>query len=324
MATFIRPQNKNYYVKPYKISVGTPENKIVQGASDFTYDVRLPEIVDNVIGIELVEWSLPTDIVPTFYPATTTQTGNNKLDFTLTNSDVSGTPGTFSVTFPTKYYQYENYADPNRDYNVVVAKLMNEAIDANPTWAGQVRITLVPQAFYNSLFIVSTIGSGLPASSTTVLRLLFSSGANSASSSYKVMGWPAKVDVTSSTAIIALPPGSQAIASPGIVQLRVALFLDVYVEQSPQRPMARIFVDEVAYIRNKIATDGISGLELDKDNPPRKLEKLSIRLRFQNNLDPGNFSDGVIIAPHYFTFHIISLQNEIATKPRWIKQNLGY
>lgn len=324
MAAFLQPQSENYYIKTYKVGVGTPENKIVQGDSDFTYDVYLPEVIDNVISIELVEWSLPTDLVPTFYPATSNQVGNNKLDFRLVNTDISATAGEFTVTFPTKYYQYENYDDPNRDYNVVVAQLMNEAIDANPTWAGKVRITLVPQAFYNSLFVVSTVGAGLPANSFTLMTLRFASGPNAASSSYKVMGWTVKADYVSSTSIVAMPPGTSVLISPGIVQLRVALFIDVYVEESPQRPMARIFVDEVAYIRNKIATEGISGMEIDKDNPPRRLEKLRIRLRYQNNLDPGDFSDGPIIAPHYFTFHIMSLQNEIETKPGWIKQNLAY
>lgn len=321
---YLQPLNNDYYIKVYKTSVGTPLNKTQQGASDFTYEAQLPEVIDDVIAIELVEWSLPSDIIPTFYPTTTQVAGNNKLDFTLTNTDISGTAGSFTVTFPTKYYMYENYNDPNRDYNVIVAKLMNEAIDANPTWAGKVRITLVPQAFYNTLFIVSTVGSGLPTSSTTTLRLLFATGANSATSSYKVMGWTSKVDVTSSASLLSLPVGSQAISSPSIVQLRVALFLDVYVLESPQKPMARIFFTEVAYIQNEYATEAIAGFEIDKDNPPRRLDKLNIRLRYQNDLDPGAFSDGEIIAPHYFTFHIISLKNEISSKPKWVRQSLAY
>lgn len=318
------PKGPHSRLKVYKVAVSTPENKTLQNTSDFNYTVDLPYGIQNVVGMSLVEWSLPRDIIPTFYPTTTRLVGNNKLDFRLENTDISPLPADFTVTFPTKYFFYQDPTDPTLDYTVAVTTLMNQAIAANPTWAGKVSISCVAESYNQTLIAISTIDLGLPANSTTTLTLLFATGPNSDSAANLVMGFPTKTDVVSSATLFQLKSGTQVIESPTSVQLRSANYIDVYVEESNLQPLQRIFVRDPNYTTNIYASEGVSRLSVNIDNPPRKIDQLHIRLRYQDEGDPGDFLASPIIVPHAFTFHIISLVDEQESVPTYVQQNLTY
>jgi hypothetical protein len=324
MATFLFPRGPESYVRVFKIPIGTPLNKTVQGQSDLNYEVLLPERVDRVVGLKVVDWSFPRDLVPTFWPRTTNLAGNNRLDFRLTNADV-GAPADFAVTLPTRYLDYTNSADHTRDYLFVIANTMNAAISANATWAKRVLISTVPDSRQRTLLLVATVDSTLPSLSTTTLTLLFATGPNKADAVWKTMGFDVDADVSSTTSVYALPPGVQSVLSPSAVRLRGSRFLDVIIEESPQNPVERVFFTDPSYTSNPLWSNGIFRAETDQNHPPRTLEKLRIRLSYEKTEDLGRFSGGEpIIAPHSLTIHFFCLQDSISTRPSWLQQNLAY
>lgn len=325
MASFVFPKSStDSYIRVYKIPVSTPFNKQFKGEGDFNYELTLPERVDNVVGLKLVDWSFPRDMIPTFWQQTTTLAGNNKLDFRLTNTDISATPGDFTAVMPTRYLDYQNAIDSTRDYKVTIGRLMNAAIAADPVWANRVFVNLVQDSQQRSLLIVSTTDTSLPAGSSTALTLRFASGPNAAESIWYTMGFNVQSDVTSSTTYYALPPGVQSLISPGAVRLRGSRYMDIFIDESSQKPGQRVFFAEAGYATNSIWSDGVFRFEFDQDNPPRTIEKLHIRVRYEDNTDPGRFLSGPILAPHYFTIHIFTLQDSIAPRPVYLKQNLSY
>lgn len=326
MASYIFPRNDSKYrVRVYKLPVSSPLNKTDQNQSDFNYEVVLPETINDVIGFKLIDWSLPRDIIPSFWPTTTKLAGVNKLDFRLSNLDISPVPADFTITFPTKFYAYQNYKDPTRDYVQMTATLMNQAIASNPTWQNKVNIDLVPITTIGTLILVSTLDASLPTGSLTYLTLLFQSGPNKAESVYYQMGWDTPVDAVSSTSVYILPPGVTALQSPNAVQLRGANYLDIFVEESNQRPMQRIFFKDDAYTTNRLnITESVYRFEVDQKQPPRKLERLHIKLRYEEDTDPGDFVDGPILFPMYFTFHFFTVDQSVTDMPDWLHQNLSY
>lgn len=321
--SYLYPKGPNSRFKIYKVAVSTPEDKVLQNTSDFNYEVTLKNAITDVVGISLVEWSFPNDIIPSFYPTTTNLTGNNMLDFSLFNPDIWPVAENFQVRFPTKFFKYQNPGDPASDYTVALAQLMNTAIDANPNWTGKVRITVPPQALQGTLLIVSNTDVTLPPTTTTELKLLFASGPNTAVNSAEAMGFLVQ-DYTSSSNIIYLNNGSQVIESPRPVNLRAANYIDVFVEESNLKPLQRIFVDDDNYTTNIFSTEGVNRLSIDTDNPPRRLDKLHISLRYEGEGDPGNFLTTPILVPHALTFHIISLVDENQRNPSYVKQSLTY
>lgn len=321
--SYLFPKGPNSRLKIHKVAVATPEDKILQNTSDFNYEVDLEYAITNVVGMSLVEWSFPRDVIPSFYPTTTTITGNNTLDFSLYNPDIAPNPETFTVVFPTKYFFYQDPADPSSDYTQALSNLMNNAISANPTWAFKVYITTPAQVVNGTLIIVSTIDLTLPSTSTTELKLLFASGPNTAVNPSESMGFDIQ-DYTSNTSTVYLNNGAQVIESPRPTRLRALNYMDVFVEESNQKPLARVFVKDDNYTTNIYSTEGINRLAIDTDNPPRRIDKLHIALRYEEAGDPGDFLNSPILVPHSLTFHIISLVDENESNPSYVKQNLTY
>ena len=320
--SFIFPTSVNSYVRVYKLPVSTPTDKTNPTASDFNYEVVLPRELDNVLGLKLVDWSFPRDMIPTFWTQTSTLAGNNKLDFSLTNASI-GT-GIFTITFPTRYLDYQNFLDPTRGLLTVTTDLMNAAIDLDPTWNGRVSVALTADSQQRSLFMVSTLDPTLPSGSNTVLSLLFLSGPNASESVWNTMGFNAQADYSSTTTYYVLPPGVQSLLSPSSVKLRGSHYIDVFVDESPQKPQQRIFFTEAGYTTNSIISDGVFRFEFNQNQPQRKLAKLNIHLRYEGNLDPGRFLSGPITAPHSLTFHFLCLYDSVTATPTYVKQNLSY
>lgn len=323
MASFIFPRTKDSYVRVYKIPVSTPADKVFQDVGDFNYEVKLPERVDNVVGLKLVDWSFPRDLIPTFYQQTTTVEGNNKIDFRLFNPDIAAVPADFTATLPTRYVDYLNPKDSTRDYVSVVSTLMNNAIATSATWKGRVYVNLVADSQQRTLIMVSTNDPTLPVGSTTSLTLRFLTGPSGTSNCWTTMGWP-RVDVTSTTTYYVLPPGVQSLLSPNAVNLRSSHYLDIFIDESSQKPGQRLFFTESGYTTNSIWSDGVFRFEFDQDTPPRTLETLHIRVRYEGGIDPGRFLTGPITSPHYMTFHVFTMQDSITPRPAYLLQNLSY
>lgn len=319
---FASYQNDDYYVRVLKVPVST-NDKTSLSASDFNYEIKLPEVIDNVIGFKLVQWSFSRDVIPTFYPPTTKLAGNDRLDFRLTNPTISIVPGDFTVTnLPTKYFNYEDRDDVNRDLVLVITKLMQAEVDANPVWAGKVQVGLVPDTQLRSLFFIFTLDSALP---STKLTLLFASGPSGERNIEGTLGFD-RVDVDSSNSTFyGLPLNVEMLLSPYPTRLRPSDYLDVFVDESPQMPMQRIFFDDPLRAHNSISTQGFHRIELDTERPPRRLDRLHIRIRYRNNIDPGEFIGGrVVKMPNSMTFHFFTLNDSNTSRPDYIKQDLSY
>lgn len=322
--SYLFPKGPNSRLKIYKVAVSTPEDKILQNTSDFNYEVDLPYAITDVVGMSLVEWSFPRDVIPSFYPTTTKLTGNNKLDFRLENPDIAGVPADFSVTFPTKFLAYQLPGDPTAAYLNVTETLMNEAISQNVLWKDRVYVSLEPQATNTTVMIVATTDPTLPSTSSTTLTLLFASGPNTVESANEVMGFVPKADYVSSSTLFYLNNGSQVIESPLPVSLRAAKYIDVFVKQSNLKPLQRVFVRDDNYTTNAFSTEGVNRMTINTDNPPRRIDKLQISLRYQGEGDPGDFLTTPILIPHALTFHIISLVDENHAIPTYVQQSLTY
>ena len=58
--SYLFPKGPNARYKIYKVSVSTPEDKVLQNTSDFNYEVELPYAITDVVGMSLVEWTRKT------------------------------------------------------------------------------------------------------------------------------------------------------------------------------------------------------------------------------------------------------------------------
>ena len=324
LMSFVQPKSEFNRYKVDKISVATPWDKVIQTGGDFTYEVALPNAITDVVGMAIVEFTFPTDIIPTFFPTTTKLTGNNKLDFSLENTDIAPGPANFSVTFPTKFFAYENIANPSTSYTKNMEELINNAISQNATWKDKVYVTVVPSANFQTLLAISTIDILLPATSTTTMRLLFASGPNTLESAYYAMGFDTKTDVASSVTLFYLNNTTQTIESPSATRLRVAQYIDIFVEESDVRPLQRVFIEDPGYVTDYFSTEAVNRLTLNVNSPPRRIDKLHISLRYETYNDPGEFLGSPILVPHAMTFHIFSVVDENTAIPEYAHKKLSY
>jgi len=313
-----QPVSSNAYLRPIKLAINSREDKKDSSQSDFNYTAVLKEEIQNVVGMAITYFSMPRNASPTFYPTTSFATGKNRLDFSLENSDIAGAAQTFSITWPTKHYAYQEPAYPDHDYLRQCEILMNEAIDADATWKEKVWINLTPHPLNNTLMTVSVIDTSLPSTSTTELKLLFASGANAANSVFTQMGF-AQLDYTSSPSLLNLNTGSQTIESPNPVALNPFPYIDIFVQESNQRPLKRIYTRDENYT-TVFNAESVNQLPLDTDNPPRRLRELNIRIRYQNGQDPGDFVNDA--TPHSIGFTIMQLADENQPIPGYTENNL--
>jgi len=318
--SFQLPVGSNSYTKVHRVWVDSKTSKKDPAASDFNYTAVLPVELQKIVGISVSSWHLPWDSAPSFFPSTTFVTGNKSLDFSLENPDVASAAQAFVATWPTKYYVYASPGNPEADYLDALTKLMNNAISADAVWAGKVSIQTYTHPLGNTLLTVGTTDSTLPDGSTTKLRLLFATGANSATACNIPMGF-AKADVASSSTGIYTGTGAQTIESPYQTFLRPFPYVDVFVAQSNRKPLKRIYIEDSFYTNATMSTESVHQLIIDTDNPPRVLGQLDISLRYPNGVDPGFY---ISDAPHSIGFTIVQLADELAPVPAFIKQNLAW
>ena len=313
-----QPVSSQSYLRPIRLAVNSRTDKKDPNQSDFNYTAVLKEEIQNVVGMAITYYSFPRDTTPSFYPNTNNVVGQNRLDFSLENSDIAGAAETFTITWPTKHYNYQSPAFPDHDYLRQCEILMNNAINANPTWKDKVRIGMPPHPLNNTIMTVSVIDTTLPSTSSTELRLLFASGANEKNSVWKQMGFE-KLDYISSASLLNLNTGTQTIESPYSVALNSLPYIDIFVEESNRRPLKRIYSSDNNYTAS-YNEDSVNQLPIDTDNPPRRLKELNIRIRYQSGLDPGDYTSET--APHSLGFVIMQLADENQPIPTYVEQNL--
>lgn len=317
---FAQYNTNDYHVRVTKLSVSNTKDNTSQLPGDFNFEIQLPDALNNVIGFKLVEWSFSRDMVPTFYPEMTNLAGRDSLDFRLTNPEISPVPGDFTVYFPPIAYDYENLDEVERDITRELSVRMQEEIYLNPAWQEQVIVFALPD--YAQLRTHLVVANSDPSLPTTKLTLLLKSGPSGEKNAAEALGFD-RDDVESNRDEPGLETYEESLISPYPMKLRISDYLDVFVDESPQKPMQRIFFND----RNRIhgvAPIGSNRVEIDTDQPPRRLERLHIRIRYKDNLDPGKYVDDdlkLFTSQKCMTFHFFTLEK---SRPNYLNQDLSF
>lgn len=289
----------------------------------------LNDFYTKIQSIELVSYNIPRFIMPTFVETSTDSNGNviqgnNKLDIRL--ADVPETQSlTFTVTFPPGRYESID------DLKAIIPDLFESTMDAQGdpffnTGAGVSFTTPVPgfTTAAQSMEIVSEIGGN---NELITMEFLFGSGTNSDQSVWNVFGFLHDQDnggyqlVNPGNALVAPfilydpVPDSAATITP-------YRYVDIYIDEAPElSPVARVFMtDEKTSNGNYTTNDWIQNKpRLLKDLPIRKMNTITIRLVFENNIVPvEEFQCG-----YDLIFDLVLLVPE-QTIPCWTKQQLTY
>jgi hypothetical protein len=316
------PNSSDSYLRSDEVYVDSTTDKGNALDTDFTYTVVLKQIFQQMIGLQLTSWDIPYDIAPSFYPAGLRVTGINSVDFQLENPDIQVGRQLFSMTWPTKYYTYTNTTNPEADYNVTLARLMNDAISTRLLWDGRVEVGTFRHPLGNTILTINTVDNTLPLGSTTEMKLLFLTGASTDSAANVQMGFPVKADYTSSPSTFYSGSTEQSIQSPDTTVLRPFPYVDISVDQADKTPVRRIFLESNQYTRVDSATSSFNELRISTQDTTRRLQRLNIKIRYPNGANPENYVSSAI--PHKLGFTVISLSGEVAAIPGYVNQNIVY
>lgn len=285
------------YVKVTRLYISSAD-RTANSPSRYDYFVTLTQQLQYVIGFEITGFNFPTAIAPTFVPASGSNPGNNKVDFSLTDG-VNTT--TFSFTWPSLQYTYQNNAVPYLSYTDALQQLMNNAIAGDPIFGpGGPSAALFVANVDPSLFTsVSVFGAAV-----TGFAFLFGSGPNAQNSAHLQMGFSETDTAYALTQV-----------SPGLSQLQPFRFIDINIDAAREfKPLKRVYItDQQSYgsVRNDL---DITRTRLLSSEPIRLLTRLHITITLENGvLPPDNGLD------HDFTLTTFSVANEIVI-PKWLNQ----
>lgn len=311
------PVSDNSFLRTINIHLDTEVHKLESTQDNFRYRLEVPDPVSNVVSARLVNFSSGPDFVPTFYPGVSgVQAGNNKLDFRLQNADINaGVATDFSVTLPSRRFFYFDSPDLEGDYTDMLGRAIQDAIDANATWADQVIINVNTHPEQKTVIVVGN-SPYLPSSSSTTMTLLFSTGSNAANNPGATIGFAGTSDVTSNLGLDFGNSTTQSIVSPGAVGLLTTPFVDMDIVQLRQVvPFKRIYMDT-----NEIKPDVRSTRYptiINTNEPPRNLRFLDVILTWQGGAKPSDFHSG---GAHKFTLSLTFMQDWPLEIPNYLKQ----
>lgn len=309
------------YLRPSVIDVDSRTDKFNSNDSDFRYRVNLSEQMNNVVTAGITAFNIGPEFAPTFYTGSDTVPGNNKIDFTLSNFDINGgVPSAFSVTIPSRRFQYYT-EDDNMSLTSMLEKLIMNEINSDPSWEDQVTVTVSTHPEQKMVFIISS-SPFLPVGSTTTMELLFDSGANSASNPAAVLGFDV-VDYSSNTTTLIFDEMNnitQAIVSPNSVNLVTTQYVDIVIDQFRQfTPLRRIYLNQNTQERQS-ELDAVANKPPDlipTDSPPRNLKFLDVIIKFRNAVDPSVYGEP---GPHSFKLALVQLQSWPEEVPKYVVQ----
>lgn len=264
-----------------------------EGGTVSDYRVKLNKVVEDVIGIELTAYAVPSSLTPTFLSGT-----NDTVDFSLSAGALTKT---FTARWPSQSYTYQNVDNPYLSYVNGLAQILGAAVAFDPDFG----LNGPNFAFF---FSVADVGlkTDIRVSGTgiTEFRLLFASGPNAAEAANVQMGFPTAVDTAA---------GVTEIVSPQAVKLDIYTRVDITVDEFAElRPLDVVYNTNSAYFGTIYNDKNVTRTQL-LTQPLRRLEFMTIRLRI--NGVP------VVDTPrnaHSLTFTVFSLSKDIAL-PKWAK-----
>jgi hypothetical protein len=263
------------------------------GGTVADYVFVLKKRLQNVIGIELTAFAIPSSVTPTFSLGV-----NDSIDFELSQGAVTKV---FHAVMPSNSFEYQNISVPYLNYVSVLQQVLNRAIFSDPDF-GTAGTT--PAFFWTQC--VPELKTVIGVSGGAVLRLLFASGLHNKTNARTVMGFNQSDYV--------VPAGSY-IFSDFTVNTEPFDHIEVHVDEFREySPIARIYN---GYPGGSVVLQDASHTRFRylNDAPPRILEKLTIRMRLPN----GTPIENAFKNNHSLTFTAICLAHNANPVPRYIK-----
>lgn len=292
---FLHASNKQNYVKVDRLFYDSSE-RTDGTVSD--YKIVLRKQIPNVIACELTGYFFPNSITPTFLSGV-----NDKVDFLLRRNDLY--TETFSFTFPSRSYTYQNVNHPEVDYCTTLEQLMRRAVISSPVFG----LNGTDEVAFN-VAASSDLHTVIQISGLTLLNfeLLFLTGANQTLSANTEMGFD-KQDYLST---------NLTITSPRETKLDALQRVDIFIDEFPElQPFETVYNSNAAYYGTVMNNLNLTRTQVFHDNPKRSLRTLTIRLRIEGKPivnDPDN--------EHSFSFTVYSLSDEV-TVPTWLDQKFS-
>lgn len=277
--------------------------------------------IENVQGIELVDYRLPRAIAPTFVSATTDHAGNNKLDVLLTDNPVT-TSVRFTVTFdPGVYTQASLFA---ADLKTALETAMDAAGHPSLNTSSGVDFVVTVLSTGPQVLNLLIVKSRLSANETSVLCTFeFGSGANATDSAWKVMGFE---EGTDNGGFRTSEQGTALFDPFPVRPLNFAPYqtLTISERQIPELdPIATVsLVDttvQFAYPVPSAVNDAEKRpLRLLRDAPLRRMDKLYLTCRLDEGVKPVTEFDSVL---HFDLVFDIYYLVPLSRAPHWLDQH---
>ena len=276
------------YTRINRIFVDSSERS--QGTvSNYRYDLK--DEIQEVVGIELTGYAIPTTLTPTFVPNL-----NDQFRFEIKSGLYTFTA---TSTFPSKSYTYENVENPYLSYIITLKQIMTDAIFNDPVFGnnGTNPVTFTVFADPETRTHINASGIGL-----TSFRFLFSNLENSANTA---MGYD-KIDTSNNVSLTQI--------SPRKVSLDPFPRLDIFIKEFPEvSPVDVIYNPSASYYGTTKNDTNVTRMRLLSSKPLKKLKWLNISLKI-NGIPIVNQPDN----EHSLAFTILSIANEEKV-PNWAK-----
>lgn len=302
------------FIRPVRVHVDSSE---AVGATDpasqytkneYTYKVRLPEVLTDVIGVRVTAWNLPNNMGPSFISRQGNLSGNDYVDVTLTDTSATFPDLTFSIRFPQRNFSYINVVEEQYSYIDALAQLLNSAVAGDANYGGNILFSTTSDPDEKTIIVLESLSPTFSNADDVQFTLLFSTGANAADSAADNMGF-AEADYTSSTVL-----GYQQITSPNPVALNEYRYVDIYIKQFPQlQPVARIYLTNLLY-SGTTRNDFSNGVEFLLSNAPKPFSDIEISLRLKGGRIPLALN-----RDHDLTLVFYQLEKQVSV-PQWVTQ----
>lgn len=314
---------KNTYVHRERlyVSAHTAESNLFN-TKTFTvsdYQTIVDQAPQNVTSLELTNYIMPRTYATPFPYASSTSHGARYLDIRVEDVANPAVFLDFSIEMPNKVLYnteltLEKFTQDLTDTYQYYRSTTGIAVpDMSFRWMDDQEF---PSGQYGALLIYA-IDDPVPVSSSANVYFLFASGPNADNSPWRELGFPTQADVGGYQML----PSGLEVRYP-VPSTRLNFWRDRYVEinidQIPElEPFARVFVTSKEDYSNNSEepTDDVRLLS----NPPRFIDKLTVRLR----MNQGRPINPRSIDVHSLTLDALCVVPNV-TVPNWIQQNLEY
>lgn len=265
------------YVRRKRIFIDSDERDFSRSRSEFDFVIPLDNLLENVVSVELVDFSIKRDLQQTFIEETEDGYGNNIIDVYMNDIATETNPLYFTVTIPPRNYTLLT------ELATDIQDLLNAAVVAtgDAYWIARPWLVTVNTS------PISGIDTGGPDDTLLIQvfdptadigRFLFQSGANHRNNASVPLGYFDGVDTNvtllyrptggGATTLIGNPVQNQA------AKLSPFRFMDVNIQQVPElQPLARISLDE-GYLLSK--TEQVDARPRMMTNPIKRMDEMHV------------------------------------------------